>query len=549
MAEKVEQRLEQFLPTFEQLKKIGIYNEPEIKEIIRKRRSFEYSLQSKSVTLDTYLKYIQFESAVLELTEQRKAEKGIDSGERLLSDIDWPKHIHSIYRRAIAHFGQADLEIWNLYFDFCIANHAFKDLSQAFADCVRFHSGNPDLWIRYAKCEMEDNQNSEHAQKLMEQAIKEKPDEPRLYSTYAETIFNTIEKIKGRREIHDIHIESDELQAPIFIYKKALDALKNNSSKLIELYQLFKALFEKYSHETTQLTELAIKTQDPELLNYICLHESDTIEEKDAKFIEFLERFPDSRQLKIKYAIFLGNEKKDPQNLVKIIDEIDEFDDGETEVFVELLLNNNILQDAEDLLQDQLTTPGLQALKLRLMSAEITDTDEFINQAKVFLLKYNTFQMNSLFLILLAQRNPPLDKMKFLDIVKERASRLTSDDVAKMFKFSFLKYGADYAHLMMDSLMKLINPTPEFIDVAIQVEREIAKPSIPDPAKIRALHEINVSKWGDKNTDIWMNYCEFEHGQRNVKRLEDIRRRANKMLVDSSEFNRRYQEKFCKKIK
>ena len=41
-SEDVELRLEKYVPTFEQLISIGIFSQPEVKEIIRKRRSFEY---------------------------------------------------------------------------------------------------------------------------------------------------------------------------------------------------------------------------------------------------------------------------------------------------------------------------------------------------------------------------------------------------------------------------------------------------------------------------------------------------------------------------
>ena len=59
MAETVDQRLEQFVPTFEQLISLGIFDRREVQEIVKRRRSFEYSLRSKSVQLDTYLKYIE----------------------------------------------------------------------------------------------------------------------------------------------------------------------------------------------------------------------------------------------------------------------------------------------------------------------------------------------------------------------------------------------------------------------------------------------------------------------------------------------------------
>ena len=157
--------------------------------------------------------------------------------------------------------------------------------------------------------------------------------------------------------------------------------------------------------------------------------------------------------------------------------------------------------------------------------------------------------MNSYFLILTQKRDPPVSPNRFLSLVIEKASLLPSDDVAKIFEFAFFKFGKDYAREMMEKLMKVINPTPKFIETAIKIEEDTENGNHPDPAKIRALHEMNVSKWGNDNADIWLNYCDFEYRQKNVQRLEAVRRKAERTLTDSSEFTRQYQERFCKNRK
>ncbi|OHT10502.1 hypothetical protein TRFO_20169 [Tritrichomonas foetus] len=532
MGEKVEQRLEQFVPTFEQLIKVGIYSQPEVKEIVRKRRSFEYSLQSKSATLDSYLKYIQYESAVMELTEQRKIEKGIDSNERLLSDTDWPRHINSIFRLATQKFS-GDLKVWNLYFDFCLNTHSFKNLSRAFAECVRLHSHSPELWIRAATWEMNDNGNTEYAKSLMEQAIKQLPDQPKLYATYAETILHLAEQIKGRREIHGITEESDTTKAPLLIYAKALSQCPDKS----EVYVLFQELFKKYDQPVEELTSQGIETGDPSILDYIAQKSEDPI----AKYHEFIEKF-NSRGLKIKFAHYLGK-NKNGEELVKIIDDIDEFDDNETEIFVEYLINCNCLEDAEDLLQDDLTTPKLQRLKLKLLNAKISDNDKFISESLLLLTKFNTYEMNSDFLLLCARR---VDSEKWMELVKSRVPFNTSNVIAKIFEFSYEKYGSKYAKDMLTTLLPMVNPTPEFIKVAIKVEES---QDVVDPAKVRALHDLATSKWGSMNEDVWLDYCQYEYQHKNIKKLEEVRFKANKALIDASEFTRKYQERFCKKSK
>lgn len=551
MSEKVEQRLEKFAPTFEQLISIGIFTPQEKNEIVKKRRSYEYALQSKAATLDTYLNYIKYETAVMALTEERKLKKGIDTNERLLSDVDWPKHIHSIFRNAIRHFGQSDLKIWNLYFDFCLSNNAYNDLSSAFSQCLKLHRQHPELWIRAATWEMNDHGNPEYAKQLMQEAINELPNVPELYVTLAETIFFITHQIKGRREIHGIEDESDSTRAPLVVYENALSKCKTPLiNKRIEVYQLFKELFKKNEQPTDILTEKAIETGDDELLNYIAIEESSTVEKADQKFQEFLGKFPTSQSLKIKYAIFLGKVKKDSKKLVDILDEIDYFTDQEAETFIELLLNNGEVEEAEDFIRDDFHTPKITKLNLRLISMKEKNDNEFIRKANHFLLNHNTFELNSYFLILCQQRQPPIPPEKFLDLVIEKSSLLPSNDVAKIFEFSFFKYGKEYACKMMDKLMQVINPTIKFIDTAIKIEESQKDDNgRPNIAKIRALHELNVTKWGSDNTDVWLNYCDFEYKQKNIQRLESVRRKAERSLSDASEFTRQYQERFCKNRK
>ena len=533
MGEKVEQRLEKFVPTFEQLIKLGVFSEPEAKEIVRRRRMFEYSIQSKNAPLDAYLKYIQYESAVLELTEQRKSENGIESSQRLLSDFDWPKHIHSIFRRATHRF-QGDLTVWNLYFDFCLANHSTKNLSKAFAECVRLHSTSPELWVRAANWEMNENGNIEYAKSLMENAIKELHDKPEIYATYAETILRLTEQIKGRREIHGINQESDVMKAPLVVYEKALNECPDKQM----VYKLFCDLFEKYNLMTEQLEIKGIEKNDPRLLDFIARKSPDPIQ----KYHEFLDNNNNSRQMKLLFARYLGG-IKNKEEFVKIIDDIEEFDDTETEEFVDILINMDCLDDAEDLLQDDLSTEKLQRLKLKLLNAKFKDNDEFLKAAKELLQKFNSFDMNSDFLLLCAKR---FEMTKWLEIVRSRISFVKSDIVAKVFEFSFFKYGPTFAKEMLDQLLPIINPTPDFIKIAIKTEEN---QKVVDLERIRSLHELNTSKWGKERTDVWIDYCEYEYKQKNVRRLDDVRRKANATLTDSSEFNRIYQERFCRRSK
>ncbi|KAH0787121.1 U3 small nucleolar RNA-associated protein 6 [Histomonas meleagridis] len=529
-SENVEQRLEKYVPTFEQLISIGIFTQPEVKEIIRKRRSFEYQLQSKYVQIDNFMNYIQYETAVMELTEQRKAEKGIDSTQRLLSDSDWPKHIHSIFRRATHRFS-GNLDVWNAYFDFCQQTHSIKSLNSAFAECVRLHGHEPKLWKRAAKWEMYENGNHELAKSYMEQAIKKIPGKPSLYALYAESILALTKQIEGRREIQNIIENSDTTKAPLLIFKNALSEC-NDKPKVV---RLFLELFKKYEKETDEIINLGIATKDPNVLCYI----AEIDPNPKGKFEQFIQEYP-SRELKIKYAEYLGK-NNNPKEMIKILDDIGEFDDNEVATFVELLLNMKEYQEASDYLNTDDLTPEMRRLKLRLLNETVSDNDTFINLSEEFLKKFNTPELNDQFVFCLAVREIPPEQ--WIMILKQKAIYIKPESIAKALKFTLLQYGEEVAYDLMNELMPIIVPIPEFIDVSIEI---LKSQKIVDNSKIRSLHELNTTKWGSNNDKVWLDYCQFEYDQKNLTKLEAIRRRANRNLEDSISFNREYQERFCK---
>ena len=183
-ADDIHQRLERFVPTFQQLISIGLFTKSETDSIISQRFKHEYRLKSKQVKIDDYMNYIKYETAVLELTEKRKIEKGIDSSQRLLSDSDWPKHINSLFIRATHRFS-GNFDLWMTYFDYCQSTHSVKALNKAFAECVRFHGSVPKLWKRIARWEMYEDNNIELAKDYMEEAIKKIPGNASLYALCA----------------------------------------------------------------------------------------------------------------------------------------------------------------------------------------------------------------------------------------------------------------------------------------------------------------------------------------------------------------------------
>jgi U3 small nucleolar RNA-associated protein 6 len=529
MVETVEQRLEQFVPTFEQLISLDIFKRHEVQAIIQRRRVFEHSLHSKNARLDAYLKYIEYETAVMQLTNQRKIERNIDSNERLLSDHDWPRHIRSIFTRATHHFSN-DLSIWNLYIDFCQRTHSMKALDKAFTECIRHHGDHPEVWIRAAQWQMLDNNNVELAKSYLEHAIKRIPGNPDLYAAYAEALLYLGRQIESRRELHGIEESSDFTRAPIAVFDRALEACPQKG----EVFKKFIQVFEKYEVDTKQLFEKGIESRETEVLTVIARTDADP----PTRFHEFLKNEP-SRELTIAFADYLCEAKRG-EELAEVISTIDDFSTDESEKFADAFLNCGELDRASEFLETDLSTKRLQFLKLRLYDQQFSDCADFLRVAEPFVRRFSSAELNSDFLFFVARKIDDLSK--WTEIVKQRIPLVSGDVIGSALTVSLLRFGPEAADGLLNAVMALVVPTPGFIASAIEV---VKAQQFVDPQRVRSLHELNVTKWGTTNTDAWLEYAQFEYNQKELKKLEAVRWKALRELADGARFRAEYAKRFC----
>ena len=533
MAESVERRLEQFVPAFEQLQQLGVYKPEEIKSIIVKTREFENSLTSRNVRPEKFLAYLEYEASVLELTEDRKLKVGIDPfKQRLLSDVDFPKHIHSIYRRLVGTFPD-DLKLWNLYFDFCETRTDLKSLHIAFDQCLQRHRNKPEVWIRAARWEMVKNNNPELARTYMLTAIEINKKSPECYSTLAETICYLTSQIKERSEVQDIQIDADLTKAPLKVYETALNECKEN------LEQVFKLFFEVFNTYKIPIEPLIAATEErdvPELYAAIALTSKTPAE----SFKHYIKEHP-TTDLKIRFADYLGeNERGD--ELVAILDDIDGFSDDEATRFCELLLKCDKFEDAKDMLYDGESNDRMRKCRLQIISHEAKENSEFIKKAREYIKQQtNKKELNNLMALLLAKRTPKFEE-EWLDLLMSIATHVDIDDLAKMMKFTLVHFTPKEADTLLTKLTSIVVPTPKFIEVAT----EIAAQNEGSEDRIRHMHEVAVQKWGKVEPSVWLNYCKFEFSNKNYKKVDNIRFRAVHTLEDSSDFQRKYSEKFCR---
>ena len=102
MADTVQELLEDMVPELEDLARKRIFSQPEIKEIVRRRRDFEYKLKRRESQKSEYLRYVQYERTLDKLRGKRKKRLGYGKKSKSsVSDFSMQKRLHFIFDRML----------------------------------------------------------------------------------------------------------------------------------------------------------------------------------------------------------------------------------------------------------------------------------------------------------------------------------------------------------------------------------------------------------------------------------------------------------------
>uniref|UniRef100_A0A672GC80 UTP6 small subunit processome component n=1 Tax=Salarias fasciatus TaxID=181472 RepID=A0A672GC80_SALFA len=151
MAEIVQQRIEDRIPELEQLERVGLFTQKEVKSIIKRATALEYKLHRLIVNKDDFIAYIQYEINILELIKKRRAD---------------------------------DAQLWLSHVAFCKRWGTKAQISKVFSAMLAIHPDKPAFWIMAAKSELEDRNSSESARHLFLRALRFHPDNKKVYQEY-----------------------------------------------------------------------------------------------------------------------------------------------------------------------------------------------------------------------------------------------------------------------------------------------------------------------------------------------------------------------------
>jgi len=151
MADKVEQVLQDMVPEFDDLRRKHIFDDDELRQIVKRRRDFEYLLQKAGSSQQDFLGYVRYEVALESLRLRRS--KALNWRKRTLSDYAGVRRMHFIFERSTRKF-KGDKRIWYQYIDFCLRSGSTKILSKILLKALKFHPKQVHLWVLAADREL-----------------------------------------------------------------------------------------------------------------------------------------------------------------------------------------------------------------------------------------------------------------------------------------------------------------------------------------------------------------------------------------------------------
>ncbi|KAL7632424.1 UNVERIFIED_CONTAM: hypothetical protein RMT77_017278 [Armadillidium vulgare] len=165
MAEIVEQQLQDMIPEFEELERLGFLTPTELKQLIKKRRQFEYKLCKRKKELQDFFEYVIYESNLLELLASRR--KKLQHAKKFFKTENSISHRVGRKLHLMTCLWPAHPRVWEFRLSFAKARSLFEEVSTIYAEKIRFHGNDINVWISWAQWESRERKNFEKGRQIL----------------------------------------------------------------------------------------------------------------------------------------------------------------------------------------------------------------------------------------------------------------------------------------------------------------------------------------------------------------------------------------------
>lgn len=232
MAEYVEQRMEEMLGEVEQMERVNLLDSREVKELLKKRKHFEYKIQKRTKSKEDFMSYIQYEVNLLTLLDIRRENTGYGHKK---AEIEGgvKTRINKLYK-ILEHRFQSDVNIWLSHIKFLKTIKWDSSVSRIYLRVLQVHNDKPGLWVAAAKWEFEEIGNPDNGRQIMLRGLRFLPSSWVLHREYLKLELLYVEQLRKRGEVLGVEKTNEELEDSVLdcaivklVSKAAIEAVKS----------------------------------------------------------------------------------------------------------------------------------------------------------------------------------------------------------------------------------------------------------------------------------------------------------------------------------
>ncbi|KAG6620027.1 U3 small nucleolar RNA-associated protein 6 [Phytophthora cinnamomi] len=415
MADTVQITMEKMVPELEDLQARRLFSAAEIRQIVDRRRGFEYSLQRVPLRKIDAMRYVEYELKLDALRAARKERLGLVKV--TLGDTAGVKRVHNIFDRVLfKHRGS--VELWLQYVAFCKREGSSRVLSAVFSRALQSHPRSAELWIEAASYEFGVNLNVDSARVLMQRAIRLNKHHQKLWLEYFRLELLYVQKLAMRRQVLrlDEEVEKPEDDGSTVLIDELPEekgaaeedmseemAAKMNARKLVLQGAIAKIVYTNAVAAIAEDVEFRLKfVEIRDLFGALTAAElSDFILE------DCLQKFPQSEEVHAAKALrpFLAVEDSDAARS-GVSSEVDGANVSETERQAELLVVHNF----------ETSVAQLDTISMKELFADWLVTRLASSSQTAFLLEYARAKLKEFAFSASSSTSPSL-AIKYVDLI------------------------------------------------------------------------------------------------------------------------------------
>ncbi|XP_063700109.1 U3 small nucleolar RNA-associated protein 6 homolog [Culicoides brevitarsis] len=249
MADFVQLRKELCLTEYEQMKKLRIFDDNEIRKIKRRREDFEYKTERHCKDIKDFCEFIKYERNLLNLIRERQQGTKHVRQKQILEKIV-AKRVRGMYLRALNRF-PGELRLWDSFFKFCQIYEFKREISKGVERMLNFHNTKPEAWLKGATLEYSENENLPKAKDLLITGMKHHPTNAALYKAFVQM------ELAEVRELFESEVKTKVDEGQIAMAVGSCVALYKNAKNNVNDVQFFLELLDvtlnfEYANALTQ---------------------------------------------------------------------------------------------------------------------------------------------------------------------------------------------------------------------------------------------------------------------------------------------------------